>query len=130
MYLNVKLNRDESICEVAQGYRYHKLRKTFGKFFRSCSELLSKFVEISLKKQNRSTEGSSKLKRSVDMTSSTLELMQVPNWTGPGFRRSKRPLLASRTRCNVLWKPQKFGNKVKIGIEVQFGSKFANGCNV
>ena len=25
--------------------------------------------------------------------------MQVPNGTGPGVRRSKRPLLASRTRC-------------------------------
>ena len=36
---------------------------------------------------------------------STLEHMQVPNGTGPGVRRSKRPLLASRTRCNVLWKP-------------------------
>ena len=51
---------------------------------------------------------------------STLEQMQVPNRTGPGVRRSKRPLLASRTRCNVLWKPPKFGNKVKIGIKVQF----------
>ena len=30
-----------------QGYRYHKLRKTFGKFFRSYSELLSKFGDIS-----------------------------------------------------------------------------------
>ena len=29
---------------------------------------------------------------------STLEQLQVPNWTGPGVRRSKRPLLASRTR--------------------------------
>ena len=28
-----------------QGYRYHKLRKTFGKFFRSYSELLSKCVQ-------------------------------------------------------------------------------------
>ena len=46
---------------------------------------------------------------------STLEQMQVPNGTGPGARRSKRPLLASRTRYNVLWKPPKFGNKVKIG---------------
>ena len=36
---------------------------------------------------------------------STLEQMQVPNGTGPGVRRSKRPLLGSRTRCNVLWKP-------------------------
>ena len=39
---------------------------------------------------------------------STLEPMQVPNGTGPGVRRSKRPLLASRTRCNVLMKPPKF----------------------
>ena len=56
--------------------------------------------------------------------------MQVPNGAGPGVRRSKRPLLASRTRCNVLWKPPKFGNKVKIGYKVQFGNKFANWCNV
>ena len=32
---------------LTQGYRYHKLRKTFGKFFRSYSELLSKFGAIS-----------------------------------------------------------------------------------
>ena len=32
---------------LPQGYRYHKLRKTFGKFFRSNSELLSKLDEIS-----------------------------------------------------------------------------------
>ena len=31
---------------LAQGYRYHKLRKTFGKFFRSYSELLAKFGAI------------------------------------------------------------------------------------
>ena len=37
-------------------------------------------------KQNRSTEGCSRLKRSVDMT---LEQMQVPNGTGPDVRRSK-----------------------------------------
>ena len=36
---------------------------------------------------------------------SKLEQMQVPNGKGPGVRRSKRPLLASRTCCNVLWKP-------------------------
>ena len=34
-------------CSSTQGYRYHKLRKTFGKFFRSYSELLSKFGDIS-----------------------------------------------------------------------------------
>ena len=32
---------------LTQGYSYHKLRKTFGKFFRSYSELLSKFGDIS-----------------------------------------------------------------------------------
>ena len=32
---------------LTQGYRYHKLRKTCGKFFRSYSDLLSKFGEIS-----------------------------------------------------------------------------------
>ena len=32
---------------LTQGYRYHKLRKTFGKFFRSYSELLSNFGDIS-----------------------------------------------------------------------------------
>ena len=62
---------------------------------------------------------------------STLEQMLVPNESGPDVRRSKRPLLASRTRCNVLWKPPKFGNiKVKIGNKVQFGNKFGNWCNV
>ena len=65
------------------------------------------------------------------MTSSgSLEQMQVPNGTGPGVRRSKRPLLASHTRCNFLWKPPKFGNKVKIGYKVKFGNKVANLCNV
>ena len=29
-----------------------------------------------------------------------------------------------------LWKPPKFGNKVKIDNKVQFGYKFANWCNV
>ena len=32
---------------LTQGYRYHNLRKIFGKFFRSYSELLSKFGDIS-----------------------------------------------------------------------------------
>ena len=79
------------------------------------------------RRQNRSTEGCSKLKRSVHMTRqnrestkgysrwkvqermvSTLEQMQVPNGTGPGVRRSKRPLLASRTRCKKKKKKKSF----------------------
>ena len=27
--------------------------------------------------------------------------------------------VGSRTRCNILWKPPKFGNKVKIGNKVK-----------
>ena len=34
---------------LAQGYRYHKLRKSFGKFFRSYSDLLSNLVKYRLK---------------------------------------------------------------------------------
>ena len=60
----------------------------------------------------------------------SLEQMQVSNGTGPGVRRSKLPLLASRIRCKVLWKLPKFGNKVKIGKHVQGGNEFANWCDV
>ena len=35
---------------LSQGYRYHKLRKTLGKFFRSYSELLLKFGAIPFQK--------------------------------------------------------------------------------
>ena len=48
---------------------------------------------------------------------STLEQMKVPNG----------PLLASRTRCNVLWKPPEIWYiKFKIGNKVQFGVRFKN----
>ena len=40
---------------------------------------------------------------------STLAQMQVKKGTGPGVGWSKRPLLASRTRCNVQWKPPEIG---------------------
>ena len=53
---------------------------------------------------------------------STLEQMQVPNGTGLGVRMSKRPLFASHTRCNVLWKSLEFVHKVKFGNTVQFGN--------
>ena len=89
------------------------------------------FQLLYLSKQNRSTGGCSKLKRSVDMTNSGKNGLNIrtnasPKWEGPGVRRREHPLLASRIRCNVLWQPPKFGNKVKIGNQVQFGKKFAN----
>ena len=42
---------------------------------------------------------------------STLEQIQVPYEAGPGVRRSKHPLLASRTRCNVLWQSTNVSNR-------------------
>ena len=55
---------------------------------------------------------------------SILEQMQVPNGTGLGVQRSKRPLLASRTRCK--YSMETFRNKVitvKKGNKVQYGKK-------
>ena len=84
-----------------------------------------------ISKQNGSTEGCSKLKRSVDMTSSGKNGLSIKTNASPKcVRRIKSPLLASRTRCNDLWKPPKFGNNVEIGYKVQFGNKLANWCNV
>ena len=61
-------------------------------------------VPTNLLKQKRSTEGYSKFKspetRQVqERLVSTLEHMQVPTWDRTRVRRSKRPLLACRTRC-------------------------------
>ena len=68
---------------------------------RSCWREVVYFIE-----KNRSTKGCSKLKRSIDMTNSgmnglnIIEQVQVQNGTGPCVRRrSKRPLLACHIRC-------------------------------
>ena len=42
---------------LTPGYRYHKLRKTFGKFFRSYSELLSKFGDTCISFQEYVSKG-------------------------------------------------------------------------
>ena len=113
----------EHLCDVTCDIPYYGVL-LIGRVLR-----LRLYIFIAMK-QNRSTEECSKTWQVQERTVSILEQMQVPNGAGPGVRRSKRPLLASRTRCNVLWKPPKFGNKVKIGNKVQFGNKFAIKCNV
>ena len=67
--------------------------------------------KIEVPRDVRNSKGPKTLQVQKRMVS-TLEQMQVQNWTGPGVRRRKRPLLASRTSYNILWKPPKFGNKV------------------
>ena len=64
----------------------------------------SLYTDLLYTKQNRSTEGCSKLKRSVDMTSSGKNGLNSrtnasPIWDRTCVRRSKRPLLASCIRC-------------------------------
>ena len=61
---------------------------------------------------------------------STLEQMQLPNGTGQGVRRSKRPLLASRNVAMFCGNLPKFGYKVQIGNKVHFGNRFTNWFNV
>ena len=48
LYFGPFRNRSRSLS-LRTILRYHKLRKTFGKFFRSYSELLSEFGDISFK---------------------------------------------------------------------------------
>ena len=74
---------------------------------------------IWFKKQNRSTEGCSKLKRSVDMTRSGKNGLNIRKNASPKWdrTRSKRPLFASRTRCNVLWKHPNFVIRSKSVIK-------------
>ena len=71
-----------------------------------------------LYKQKRSTEGCPKLKspetRQVQERLVSLEQMQVPNGTGPGVWRSKRPsVLHAAPVAYVLWKPYTIRQKVK-----------------
>ena len=62
----------------------------------------------------RSTEGCLKLKRSVDLTSSGKNGLNIRTNASPKWDRTRCPeeLVSSvgysRTRCNVLWKPPKF----------------------
>ena len=49
---------------------------------------------------------------------SILEHKQVPNRTGPGVRRSKRPLLARCIRRQCSMQTLKLCKKVKLGIKV------------
>ena len=117
-----------SWCKNTSSYRH-------GTQISKDAKSLKESVIKGQRRQNRSTEGCSKFKVRKQTSSGENGLNIRTNaspkiGTGPGVRRSKRTLLASRTRCNVLWKPPKFGNTVKIGNKVQFGNKFANWCNV
>ena len=92
---------------LAQGYRYQKLRKTFGKFLRSYSTLLSKFGDISF--QEYVSKGTSHPVFYGDLVYKLRRVKDTPNFISSGSKIVKRlrrrqydPLIIERTVCLVL----------------------------
>ena len=97
-------------------YKYHKLRKTFGKFFRSYSALLSKFFDISF--QEYLFKGISHPVFYGDLVYKLRRVKDTPNFISSGSKIVKRlrrrqcdPLLIERTigfvlgRYTALYRP-------------------------
>ena len=87
---------------LTQGYKYHKLRKTFGKFFRSYSELLSKVGDISF--QKIVSKGISHPVFYGDLVYKLRRVKDTPNFISLGSKIVKRlrrrqydPLIIERT---------------------------------
>ena len=92
---------------LTQGYRYHKLRKTFGKFCRSYSELLSKFCDISF--QEYVSKGISHPVFYGDLVYKLRRVKDTPNFILSSSKIVKRlrwrqydPFIIERTICLVL----------------------------
>ena len=92
---------------LTQGYRYHKLRKTFVKFFRSYSELLSKFGDISF--QEYLSKGISHPVFYGDLAYKLRRVKDTPNFISSGSKIVKRlrrrqydPVIIERTIGLVL----------------------------
>ena len=91
---------------LIQGYRYHKLRKTFVKFFRSYSERLSKFGNISF--QEYVSKGISHPVFYGDLVYKLRRVKDTPNFISSGSKIVKRlrrrqydPFIIERTICLV-----------------------------
>ena len=92
---------------LTQGYRYHKLRKTLRKFFRSYSELLPKFGEMSF--QEYSSEGISHPVFYADLVYKLRMVKGAANFVSSGSKLVKRlrrrkndPMILERTICLVI----------------------------
>ena len=99
-----------------QGYRYHKLRKTFGMFFRSYSELLSNFGDISF--QEYVFKGISHPVFYGDIVYKLRSVKDTPSFISSGLKIVKRlrrrqcdPFVIERTiglvlgPCTILYRP-------------------------
>ena len=92
---------------LTHGYRYHKLRKTFGKFFMSYSELLSKFGAISF--QEYVSKGITHTTFYGDLVYNLRRVKSESNFISYGLKIVKRlrrrqydPVIIERTVCLVL----------------------------
>ena len=92
---------------LTQGYTYQKLRKSFGKFFRSYSDLLSKFGDISF--QEYVSKGISHPVFYGDLIYKLRRVKDTPNFLSSGSKIVKRlrrrqydPLIIERTIGIVL----------------------------
>ena len=92
---------------LTQGYTYHKLRKTFEKFFRSYSKLLSKFGDISF--QEYVSKGISHPVFYGNLVYKLRRVKDTPNFIWSGSKIAKRlrrrqydPLIIERTIGLVL----------------------------
>ena len=92
---------------MTHGYRYHKFRKLFGKFFISYSELLSKFVDISF--QEYVSKGISHPVFYGDLVYKFRRVKYTPNFISSSSKIFKRlrgrqynPLIIERTIGLVL----------------------------
>ena len=92
---------------LTQGYSYHKLRKTFVNFFRSYSNILSKFGDISC--QEYVSKGISHPVFYGDLVYKLRRVKDTPNFISSGSKIVKRlrrrqydPLVIERTVSLVL----------------------------
>ena len=92
---------------LTQGYRYHKLRKTFGKILRSYSQLMSKFGDMSF--QEYVSKGISHPVFYGDLVYKLRRVKGTPNFISSGSKIVKRlrrrqydPLITERTIGLVL----------------------------
>ena len=92
---------------LTQGYIYHKLRKTFGKFFRSYSELLSEFGAIS--SHEYASKGITHPVFYGDIVYKLRRIKGETNYISSGSKKVKRlrrrqydPVIIERTICLVL----------------------------
>jgi hypothetical protein len=100
-------NIDLTTKLISQGYRYHKLRKTFGKFYRRYPEILLRYGQVSISQYV--TRGISQPSFYGDLVYKLRRIKNNPDVSSVAtkilrkfLKRSYDPLIVRRTTCLVL----------------------------